>query len=270
MSNSEPNVANVLLRRILLRVAPTGMLHWVKRIHYLRAVRDMRLADEPDLEVVRHLVRPGDRVLDVGANVGDYTRFLSEWVGPMGRVHSIEPMPETFAYLQNTVTQLGLTNVECCHWAASDREGVAQMQVPSWPSGGDNLYQAQIVEASDEPGGHSVSTRCLDTALGALGPFSFVKCDVEGHELACVRGALQLTKESRPAWLVEVSHDPDTAGSDGEALFEWFDKLGYAAYWFDKTSLRPRRRGDSSVNYFFLQDEQFEAVRAVMTEGTAE
>lgn len=53
----------------------------------------MSASDERDLDVARRLAVPGSVVLDVGANVGIYTRVLSETVGAAGRVHSFEPLP---------------------------------------------------------------------------------------------------------------------------------------------------------------------------------
>jgi FkbM family methyltransferase len=246
-----------MLKSLASAAAPPALLRWAKRGHYLRVVRDFEPGEERDLEIVRHLVRPRDRVVDVGANIGVYTRFLSEWVGPQGRVFSIEPIPESYSYLTHSVERLGLRNVECWNWAASDASGVATMQIPQM-QGGRNYYQARIVDASAPGAGIRVSLRTLDAALADLHPIAFVKCDVEGHELACVRGAQDLLRRDRPAWLVEVSGDPDRAVDRAQELFALFASHGYAPHWYDGAALRARQRGDTSINYFFLQPAHLE------------
>ena len=66
---------------------------------------------------IKYLVKPGDSVLDIGANVGWYTNHLSLLVGEPGKVYSIEPIPETFALLRAVVGELGLSNVESLNYA---------------------------------------------------------------------------------------------------------------------------------------------------------
>lgn len=247
------------VKKLAAAILPPPLLRWVKRSHYLRVVRDFDPREEPDLEVVSHLVRQGDRVVDVGANIGIYTRFLSGWVGAEGHVFSIEPIPETFGYLSHSARQLGLSNVECWNWATSDHEGVATMQVPRQEAGR-NFYMARIVDtpSTSDGSGIQVPLRTLDHALSGHGPIAFVKCDVEGHELSCVRGAREILRGDAPAWLVEVSDDPDRVDARGHALFALFSESGYRPYWYDGKRLRGREAGDTSVNYFFLQPKHLE------------
>src|SRR5262245_39140016 len=75
-------------KSLALNYLPDRLLMVLKRMHYYRTIRSMAEEDEPDLLVVRHLVGPGDTVVDVGANVGLYTRFLASLVGRSGRIYS--------------------------------------------------------------------------------------------------------------------------------------------------------------------------------------
>ena len=49
--------------------------------------------------IIKHLVSPGDIVLDIGANIGTYAKYLSGLVGQSGKVNSVEPVPQTYAIL---------------------------------------------------------------------------------------------------------------------------------------------------------------------------
>lgn len=217
-------------------------------------------AIEPDLAVVRRLVALGDTVLDVGANYGIYTKFLSDLVGSRGRVISLEPIPETFELLSANVASLGLSNVQLHQRAASDRDGALGMVVPDTPDG---HYQARVVDGVAGTSALSVTGVTLDrVAQGTVERLTFIKCDVEGHELAALRGARSLLQECRPALLVEVSGDPDQAGSRANELFTDLRALGYGAYLRRGDLLVHRALGDRAVNYFFLQADRAQPLLA--------
>ena len=69
-----------------------------------------------------------------------------------------------------------------------------------------------------------VPTLPLDTLLDALPPPTFVKIDVEGAELAVLRGAERLLREVRPSVYIEVDE------ASAEAVFALFMRHDYAAF----------------------------------------
>ena len=95
-----------------MRYIPKRVLFLIKALHYSYALKRFSERDEPDLMVVKYIVKSGNTVIDVGANVWWYTKVLSGLVGNKGRVISLEPMPETFALLSKCVKYHGLSNVE--------------------------------------------------------------------------------------------------------------------------------------------------------------
>jgi FkbM family methyltransferase len=252
------------IKALLSRALPESALQAIRRRHYTRALRRAELSEEPDLAVVIQLVRHGDRAIDLGANVGLYTLFLSRAVGERGLVCAVEPVPPTHELLAHTTRSLGLHNVRLLQCAASAGEGTVTMQIPHFEWGGENLYQARIVGGSRSEGQRSftVPTRTLDSIADELGsPVTFVKCDVEGHELVCMQSAQRLLEREKPAWLIEVSSDPDAPASQAGALFALLERYGYRAFRWDGSRLAPRRRGDRSVNYFFLAPAHLERLR---------
>jgi FkbM family methyltransferase len=255
------------LKRQCLKRCPEPLLERLRAFHYERALRAFREDDEPDLRVVRHLVPRGATAVDLGANIGVYTRFLSHAVGSDGRVISVEPVPQTFRILARNIQTFGLANVTPVNAAVSDAPGRAVMELPPWETGGENLYQAHVVEshtagASPQSRRVEVDTVTLDALVGGAGRVSFVKCDVEGHELACLRGAGEVLRAHRPAWLIEVWGNPDVPGEPAAAVFDLLHDEAYASWIFDGTHLVERRPGERATNYFFLTPDRADALRA--------
>jgi FkbM family methyltransferase len=191
-------------------------LNWARR----------RTGGDPALAVVDTLAGYGEVVVDVGADWGVYATRLSDLVGPTGRVHAFEPHPLSRERLE-AVTR-SEPQVRVHGEALSDHEGTATLHVP--------VEDGEPVEAlaglSPRRGVQSqqvtVRTTTLDAALGEDAErVSFVKIDVEGHELAVLRGAERVLASARPRLLVEIEHRH--AGDLMDATFEHMASLGYSA-----------------------------------------
>jgi len=210
-------------------------------------------------------VGQGDYVVDLGANIGVYTVFLSRLVTGTGRVYSFEPVATTFSFLDNNVTRLGLQNVVLRQAAITDRACRIAMAVPKDEGGAENFYQASVVVPSKERGAERtvmVDGLPLDEALSTdVGRITFIKCDVEGHELHCLQGAIEVISRSRPAWLMEVGGNPEDRGSNAAAVFSFMSDWGYRVWVFQDRRLEPWTPGVRSVNYLFLQSEQVDRLR---------
>jgi FkbM family methyltransferase len=193
------------LRGVLRPLMP----HFIKSAYQERLLA--HLGPEPNALRCRDFIKAGDRVVDVGANIGAYTRVLSRWVGPDGFVHSYEPVPETFSYLHNNVKKFGLGNVVLHNVAVSSRSGQLKMCVPCG-----NYYQARLSPEGDIP----VKSVCLDEEFSSGGGVSFIKCDAERHEREVIEGALELIQRDRPIWLIETWD---------EAVIQRMKELGYTA-----------------------------------------
>ena len=208
---------------------------------------------------------PGDHVGDLGANIGVYTRFLSEMVGDAGRVYSVEPIPLTYDLLCHCIDRLHLRNVQSINAAVSDAPGQVRMEVPLYDAGWENYYEAHIVKGDASKNANAVTVeakRVDDIFAGSTQPISFIKMDVEGHELSCLRGANATVERSQPAWLIEVSDNPDDPASNAHAVFHLLADKGYQAYWYDGAKVHKRTTGESSINYFFLAEKHVGALQS--------
>jgi FkbM family methyltransferase len=151
----------------------------------------------------RDHIRPGDTVIDVGANVGRYTLLAAELVGQSGHVHAFEPDPQSMYYLLAAVHGNGLTDrVTLWNLAASDRSANAQLYL--------DLKTARTTSLKADaycPDAHVRQPLVVGTARledFITQPPQFLKIDVEGAELAVLAGASRLLRDYHPVVLVEV------------------------------------------------------------------
>lgn len=203
------------LKRVAARL-PASWQHELRRWFFRRQIRRGVFASgEREYAMLGEMLRLGDWALDIGANVGHYTLRMSELVGPAGRVVALEPVPETFALLAANVRLCAHANVSLLNVAASDRAARVDIQIPSFDIGMTNYYQARITEGSGQLG---VLALPVD-ALGLPAAVRLAKIDVEGHELAVLRGMRELIGRDRPFLVVE---------SSGEEASGLLRGLGYA------------------------------------------
>jgi FkbM family methyltransferase len=249
------------IKTAFLKTMPAPVVQWAKRRHYARQLDTVDKTREPEMEIIADLVSSGDTVADVGANFGVYTKLLSTLVGDGGSVHSFEPIPLTFGLLSSNRAHLGPATLHLHQLAVSDEDTEVAMEIPLYETGTEAFYRSHIVKGSEANVDNpvvQVQCRRLDAILPDAGVFSFLKVDVEGHELACFRGALELVRRDHPALFVEVSGSPDEADSDAHVLLAMLTSEGYEVWVYEEGRMRPRRAGDNFVNYFFLTKEHVE------------
>jgi FkbM family methyltransferase len=127
-------------------------------------------------------LRPGDAVLDAGANVGDFAILASQRVGPSGRVVAVEPSPVALKYLQRNLISNNARNVIVADVMLS---GVGE-------STRVKRMGTYVVRASyDDPTSERMRTSTIDELLNGLSidHIDVVKMDIEGAEASALRGA---------------------------------------------------------------------------------
>lgn len=239
------------LKRLIAHL-PESIQAQFRKLHYQRKLKRSKLSDEPDLAAISLLTKPGDVVFDLGANFGLFTRFLSESVGVKGRVFSFEPTGDMFEVLQNNCQHLGLNNIEIFKTALSDRTGVSEMSIPIREDGTLNHYEASLdgQETGSSTKNISVETSTLDDfcAHHSIGRVDFIKCDVEGHEIAVLNGARETLLTHRPSLLLEVNQPLDQEGH-GANVLRLVRDLGYEVFTCREEGIAPWQPGETCVNY---------------------
>ena len=201
-------------KRIAARL-PHEWQQALKRRHFRRQIgANTFRTNEPEWELSQRWLSQGDWAIDVGANIGHYTKRFSDLVGPQGRVIAFEPVPATFELLSANSAQFALPNVTLINLAASDSTQVLGMSIPDFNTGLKNYYGAALTATSAEL---KVMTCAIDS-LNLGGPVRVLKIDAEGHDAVVVRGAMKLIAAKLPTIVMESGSD------EVRGLLE---KLGY-------------------------------------------
>lgn len=184
--------------------------------------------------VLARILRPGMTVVDAGANIGEVTLVAAKAVGPEGTVFAFEPVERIAGHLAEHVRLNGLSQVRIVRQALSDRPGTQPIYLAaekfhdgSVHDGLGTLYAfAQRSVAIQE-----VTLTTLDDFLAEAGAtrLDFVKLDVEGAELAALKGARASLERFRPHLIIEVQQDTArAAGYEAADILRLLAGLGYA------------------------------------------
>jgi FkbM family methyltransferase len=211
---------------------------------------------DPATRLVDDLVRPGQRVLDIGANWGLFTARLAKLVGPAGRVDAFEPHPAHAATLRAVAARMPGVDVHMT--ALSDHDGEAELVIPL--DDGTPLTALASLGGPAAPGTAAeqrvpVPLRRLDDVLGeGHPPVDVVKCDVEGHELEVLRGGERTLRRGRPALVLEIEerHRPDGGVAE---VFDYLHGLGYEGR-------AARHDGVVALDRFDVERDQLAHLRA--------
>ena len=192
-----------------------------------------RLIEAPHVRALRAHVQPGTIVVDVGANVGFFTRYFAEWTGTDGRVLAIEPEQQNFERLKAMILSRRLDAVvDAVHAAAAEQEGLVALTVDPF-----------------HPAGHYLSAEGVPTRAVTIDDLvrqrpgravSFIKIDVQGAELRVLHGATWTLQSSHPALLVELDEGAlRSQGASVEAVVAFLASFGYRGQLLSSSGLSP-------------------------------
>jgi FkbM family methyltransferase len=174
--------------------------------------------------IARKLVKPGDIVFDVGANVGILTLLFSELVGTGGKVHAFEPNPRVMRSLRSAVERKQVANVELNEVALGCENGVVTLKTPLQNQGEGSIVKWRV---DSRIAGQDVRLLPLDGYVSdrRIERIDVLKIDVEGAEIEVLLGAQNILRDLPPN--VIIFEDSDRVGSEPTAPMKLLSSFGY-------------------------------------------
>lgn len=191
------------MKSILKKIAaklPTSFQQGLKRHYYGYQIKAGKfVSPEYEFGDLQKWIKEGDWVIDIGANIGQYTKKMAELVGISGRVLAFEPIPRTFELLTANIAKIPFANISLFNVAASDSSSVQGMSIPKEASGLYILTRASI--GTNHPD-YNILCLTIDS-LSIPNPVSLVKIDAEGHDFEVLKGMESLLGNDRPVLIIE-------------------------------------------------------------------
>ena len=182
----------------------------------------------------KHLLMPGDTVIDGGANIGYFSLLAAKYVGEHGRVYSFEPVPQTFETLNKNVHLNTFTNICTNRLALTQSAGELRLEIPTDTYTGNPLGRLATTALLGRGSQAVVSAVTLDEYANCSGITSIklVKLDIEGGEVAAIAGMRQLLSKHRISYLICESCTIflDQMGIPYSAMQEALSEYNYSCY----------------------------------------
>lgn len=187
---------------------------------------------EPYLKVkFKELIKEGDIILDVGANIGFHTLYFAELTGKMGKVIAFEPIPINFNALQKNINLNDFNQILIINKALGNTNTLLNIHInpETQNPGAFNLF---------DDGVKNLTIACVrgDDYLNESGSrrVDFIKVDVEGFELEVFKGLEQTIKQFMPIIIFEYDKNYQAKiNDDPKAIFHFLSKFAYMFFTLD-------------------------------------
>lgn len=196
---------------------------------------------ESEAQLFRQICVRGDRVADVGANIGAHTLMLANQVGPSGRVYAFEPQRGVFQTLCANMAINSIGNTECFQAAVSNESGFINIPDIRYDLEG-NFGGFEIEKFSQS--GIKTPVVSLDEILD-VPALKLIKVDVEGMERGVIKGARETIRKHSPVLYVENDRIDQS-----KALIEEIRRLDYRMFWHRPPLFNPDNYANNPDNIF--------------------
>ena len=207
---------------------------------YLPPMKEMNVfwkLKEPYIpeEIIEKFSNPGNTVMDIGANIGEWTLRMANTVGSGGRVYSFEPIPLINQSLNKTLRINNLSQVTLVQLALDNRSGDSEFTIPIDANGRAIHGESRLGTEEGNWNVHTevrktkaikVKTITLDQFASeqSIDRLDFVKIDVEGKEIGVLEGGQETFSRFTPALILEVGCEEE---KDRKKIADFLRSWGY-------------------------------------------
>ena len=210
---------------------------------------------------IKKLIRKGDHVIDIGANLGYYSRLFAKLAGPNGKVFSVEPVSLFRKILKNNTSGFRNTTIIPYALGTEDNKPI-EMGIPKSNKylrhgltrvlnhDENELFEFKFSEKMFTPA----------TLFGGLKQCDYIKCDVEGYEIHIIPQLEFLLKPFHP--IIQIEIEP----ANREKIGDFLALFTYCAFYLKDGMLFPVTGNSPKVesDLFFVPQNRMNFVEPFM------
>lgn len=190
--------------------------------------------DKTEIELLKKIIKPGDYILDIGANIGFYAKILSQFTTSNGKVFCFEPDSQNFKYLKKNTK--GINNIVLFNKAVSDKTDTIKVYKSKLLNVDHRTYPINNYDSVEE-----ITSVSIDELINKqiIPKVNIIKIDIQGYELTAFGGMKHLLSSSQNIKIVAEywPHGFKRAGTSAIAFYDFFNTLGYSFYLIDNNTL---------------------------------
>jgi FkbM family methyltransferase len=218
-------------------------------------------------DILNKIIKPGDVFLDIGANIGYFSLLVANNV-PTVKVISFEPVREVFEKLKKNIAINDFKNITSFHAAV----GEMKEEIGLFVSGPDNLGMSSFKQPENFSGKKEiVQVLALDEWFqrAGLAKIDVIKLDVEGSELAALKGMKEILQSFKPIVIVEIN--PETLSMFGLVptdIYNYLNKFDFVSFLITETGKLKKLESGSineTINVLFVHNRKLELVSPLIT-----
>lgn len=184
---------------------------------------------------LNRFLKPDMVLIDAGANIGEYSLFAAKRL-TKGKVLAFEPMPKILTLLNENIKLNNFSNVQVFSYGLADQEGVLPFHELDAKDGNEGLStfypgEKKVKQVMNAP------LKSFDAAFDSYGinRIDFIKFDIEGGELAALKGVRESIMKFRPLVMIEINESTYTAaGYTIQDIYDYFASIGYLSFQISK------------------------------------
>lgn len=188
--------------------------------------------ETPLKKLFKSLIKKGDHVLDIGANIGFHTLFFADLVGNEGLVYAFEPVEYNYESLKYNVGLNQFQNIRLKNIALGNKNENLKIVADKYSSnpGSFNLFNTN--------GNVAVMCHIGDEIIGEQ-RINLIKIDVEGYEAFVIEGLTKSIKQNQPKIIFEYDLNyHQKTGLAPDYIFNFFKRLNYKLFEIKETGLQ--------------------------------
>ena len=194
------------IRKFLYKILGLeGYLRLVSRV-YLWLIENSFLQKKyPELFFLKTVIKPGFICIDIGANLGYYSTYLSKYSGSKGKVYAVEPVPLFGKIWKDNVTLSMKKNLELLPYALGPENKIVTLSLPMV----NGVLHHGMTKISDQKNENAVSEfevqmKNPDELFSTITKLNFIKIDVEGYEYLVLSNMMQTIYKFKPMIQAEL------------------------------------------------------------------